>query len=113
MHELNSGKRRRTGNGNLKTVGRFGSRSAGGKIVFSELRGDWVRGADLLARLIARSRIDGLMLEGFPLQWVPLFIHFDVNWHFPSKAERYLPLISDIDEQALVELSHAAKKKGH
>jgi hypothetical protein len=37
-------------------------------IRFDSLRDDWIKGADVLVRLIARSTLGEIVLQGFPLR---------------------------------------------
>jgi hypothetical protein len=79
---------------------------------FSELRGDWYRGADLMARLIDQSRKGTPELIGFPAQWIPLFEHFDANWSDPIAPLDYVPLISDLPIDDLYQITSSARRQG-
>ena len=82
------------------------------RIDFSEIRDDWYRGADLMARLIDQSRQGGPILTGFPAQWLPLFTHFDARWAKPAAPERFSPLRSNLRVEQLLELIRAAQAEG-
>jgi hypothetical protein len=79
---------------------------------FDCLRDDWVKGADLVVRLIIRSVRDGVVLQGFPRQWIPLFVHFGVAFSEASSPTQYVPLASDIPGSELEKLSQGAQAKG-
>lgn len=79
---------------------------------FDSLRDDWVKGADLVVRLIARSARDGVVLQGFPRQWIPIFVHCGVVFSESSASTEYVPLASDIPGSELEKLSRGAQAKG-
>jgi hypothetical protein len=82
------------------------------QVYFRELRDDWYRGADLMARLIDRSRRGELQLLGFPAQWMPLFEHFGADWADPIPPPGFVPIISDVSTAALGTLIESAKTHG-
>jgi hypothetical protein len=82
-------------------------------VSFSDLRGDWYRGADLMARLIDRSRTGEPQLAGFPAQWIPIFEHFGANWTGPVTPNYYVPIVSDMAIEPFVQLVASAKRRGH
>jgi Domain of unknown function (DUF5591) len=79
---------------------------------FDSLRDDWVKGADLVVRLIVRSARDGVVLQGFPRQWIPLFVHFGVAFSEASVSDDYVPLASEIPSSELEKLSEGARARG-
>jgi hypothetical protein len=81
-------------------------------LFFSELRDDWYRGADLMARSIDRSRSGTLRLVGFPAQWVPVFHYFGAEWSDPIPPPDYVPIISDVSLQSLQHLVQSAEQQG-
>jgi len=81
-------------------------------VAFSELRDDWYRGADLMARLIDRSRSGSPLLTGFPAQWVPMFQHFGAVWSNPIPPPEYVPIVSDLSSDMLLELVQGAEQRG-
>src|SRR5690348_1770517 len=81
-------------------------------IRFDSLRDDWVRGADVIVRLVAKSVQAGLVLQGFPKQWIPLFIHFGAHWIDASSAPDYTPLASELSNKQVERLSFAARERG-
>ena len=82
------------------------------RVEFSKLRGDWYRGADLMARLIARSRLDDVELVGFPAGWIPMFLHWDVRWSEPTLPREYQPLFSDVSAHEIERMSEVARANG-
>jgi hypothetical protein len=82
------------------------------RVRYSDWRDDWIKGADLVVRSLARSVRASLVLEGFPRQWIPLFIHFGVAWDATSDPQTYIPFASDLSQEQLVELCLSAQKKG-
>jgi len=82
------------------------------QVYFLELRDDWYRGADLMARLIDQSRQGARKLIGFPAQWVPMFEHFGAVWSDPIPPSTYVPIISDLPLDLLAESVMVAKRKG-
>jgi hypothetical protein len=81
-------------------------------VCFKELRDDWYRGGDLMARLIARSSKGELRLLGFPAQWAPLFEHFGANWAEAIPPSTFVPIVSDVTTTTLNVLIKSAKKHG-
>jgi hypothetical protein len=81
-------------------------------VAFDSLRDDWVKGADLVVRLIARSEEHGTLLVGFPRQWIPIFVHFGARWKITREGTAYVPLASDLSEEDLVRLSAGAQARG-
>lgn len=81
-------------------------------IHFSELRDDWYRGADLMARLIDQSRQGARTLIGFPAQWTPIFEHFGAVWSDPIPPTTYVPIISDLPIDLLVDSIAGARRRG-
>lgn len=81
-------------------------------IRFDSLRDDWVKGADLVARLIARSVQSDTILEGFPRQWIPLFVHFGVTWTSVSLSSEYVPIASELNARELKRLSCRSQSRG-
>ena len=81
-------------------------------IRFDSLRDDWVKGADLLVRLIAKSVQKKAVLQGFPRQWIPLFVYFGASWTEACSTFEYAPLASELSERELERLSCAARDRG-
>jgi hypothetical protein len=82
------------------------------KVEFAELRDDWYRGADLMARLIDQSRRGGPRLVGFPAQWVPLFRHFGADWSAPIAPPYFVPVVSDLSLEGLMNVIDGAHRVG-
>lgn len=82
------------------------------QVAFAELRDDWYRGADLMARLIDQSRRGAPQLIGFPAQWVPLFDHFGANWSDPIAPPQYVPVVSDLSLGDLITMVDGARRQG-
>jgi hypothetical protein len=83
-----------------------------GIVCFESLRDDWIKGADLVVRLIARSKDEGTVLLGFPRQWIPLFVHFGALWRDTSVGSSFVPLASDLSEVELMRLTNSAQSRG-
>jgi predicted RNA-binding protein len=81
-------------------------------VTFSELRDDWYRGAELMARLIDQSGRGEVELRGFPAQWAPIFVHFNAEWSEPVAPLAYVPMISDMSMHALLEITENAASQG-
>lgn len=81
-------------------------------IHYEALRGDWIKGADLLARLIVKSSKKGAILEGFPRQWIPIFLNFGASWQSTVPPSSFIPVVSDVDEQWLVDICMRARREG-
>ncbi len=72
---------------------------------FKELRDDWYRGADLMARLVARAASGTpTVFVGFPRQWAPLFAAFGVRAKEYSAPKDYVPVASDLSDRTLEEM---------
>lgn len=84
----------------------------GRQVDFSDLRDDWYRGADLMARLIDQSHSGGPELVGFPAQWSVLFEHFGATWSLPVAPSSYVPVISDLSNEALSDVIAEARRQG-
>jgi hypothetical protein len=82
------------------------------EVAFSELRDDWYRGADLMARLIHQSSQGGPRLVGFPAQWTPMFEQFGGVWSDPIVPPSYVPVISDLSPDALTAVIDNARRQG-
>jgi predicted RNA-binding protein len=79
---------------------------------YESLRDDWIKGADLIARLVSRSAEGGPVLVGFPRQWIPLFMHFDAKWQLAVEPASFISIASDLTERQLVNICSAADKQG-
>lgn len=83
-------------------------------IRFSELRDDWYRGVDLMVRLIARAAAgEPIVFEGFPRQWLPIFVLWRVRWTNTVSPPQPLPLVTDLTEDEALRLIEAAETRGH
>jgi hypothetical protein len=82
------------------------------EVSFAELRGDWYRGADLMARLIDQSSQGGTRLVGFPAQWVPIFEYFGARWSDAIPPAGYVPVVSDLSIEALQGVISKAQQYG-
>jgi predicted RNA-binding protein len=82
-------------------------------IRFSELRDDWYRGVDLMARLVARASAgEPIEFEGFPRQWLPLFALWRVSWRGSIDPPDPTPIVSEFDQAATINLISAAQNRG-
>lgn len=79
---------------------------------FDSLRDDWIKGADVLVRLIARSARGEVILQGFPRQWLPILVHFGATFVEPTEPRTYIPLASDLPPDELKALSLKARSNG-
>ncbi len=82
------------------------------EVYFKDIRDDWYRGADLMARLIHQSSQGGPELIGFPAPWIPLFELFGAVWSDPIVPPSYVPIISDVPIETLRELITSARNRG-
>jgi hypothetical protein len=82
------------------------------RVAFSELRDDWYRGAEVMARLIAQSSAGRPLLVGFPAQWIPLFEHFGANWADSISPPTYVPIVSDLEPSAFGKVIDGARRQG-
>jgi predicted RNA-binding protein len=82
------------------------------RLRFSDLRDDWYRGADLMARMLGRaSNGEDICFLGFPRQWIPLFEYFRVSWKGHIDPTESLPVISDLDFKSIKALTKAAANR--
>ena len=81
-------------------------------VAFSDIRGDWYRGADLMARLIVQSARQGTILVGFPAIWIPIFMHFGAHWKDAIPQSEWRPLFSDLPPLEIERLAGAAQDRG-
>jgi predicted RNA-binding protein len=86
--------------------------SAGTTVSYESLRDDWIKGADLVARLVSNSSKDGIVLAGFPRQWIPIFMNFGANWHSTIAPFSFISMVSDLTEQQLVDICTRARQAG-
>ena len=86
--------------------------SGSGVVRYDSLRDDWVKGADLVVRLLSRSAQDGTILLGFPRQWIPLFMHFATNWRSTTAPRTFISIASDLTEEQLVDICSRARQEG-
>jgi hypothetical protein len=82
------------------------------EVSFSELRDDWVRGADLMARLIDQSSRGAPVLVGFPAPWIILFEHFRARWSDVIPSPHFVPMVSGLSVEALVQAVESARSRG-
>ncbi|MGA8149117.1 MAG: DUF5591 domain-containing protein [Gallionellaceae bacterium] len=81
-------------------------------VSYESLRDDWVKGADLVTRLIYQSAGDGRILSGFPRQWIPLFVHFGARWQASTPPLTYVCLASDLNDSQLIDICSRAHQEG-
>ncbi|MGC2782146.1 MAG: DUF5591 domain-containing protein [Bradyrhizobium sp.] len=82
------------------------------EVFFSELRDDWYRGADLMARLVHQSSQGVPRLVGFPAQWIPIFEHFGARWSDVIDPPSYVPIVSDLSIETLMSMVAQARRQG-
>jgi len=78
---------------------------------YDSLRDDWIKGADLIARLVATSSKNGTILVGFPRQWIPIFINFNANWRSTIVPSAFISIVSNLSEEQLVEICLQARQE--
>ena len=83
-----------------------------GVVRYESLRDDWIKGADLLARLVSNSAKNGTALVGFPRQWIPIFMNFGANWRSTVAPGSFVSMASDLNEQELVDICDRARQEG-
>jgi hypothetical protein len=81
-------------------------------IRYESLRDDWIKGADLVARLISNSSKDRTILAGFPRQWIPIFMNFGANWDSTVAPRTFISIASDLTEEHLVDICARARGEG-
>jgi predicted RNA-binding protein len=86
--------------------------NAADTVYFSDLRDDWYRGADLMARLIHRAAHEETEFIGFPASWIPLFVHFGARWRDAIAPPEYRPLFSDLPVAEIARLARRAAERG-
>lgn len=82
------------------------------EIVFSELRGDWYRNAETMARFIYQASQGATRLVGFPAQWIPLFEHVGARWADAIDPPEYVPILSDLSFDVLRGAIENARQRG-
>lgn len=82
------------------------------EVAFTELRDDWYRNAETMARFIDQASRGATRLRGFPAQWVPLFEHVGANWEGAIAPPDYVPMVSDLSFEALLALVAGARRRG-
>ena len=80
--------------------------------IIESLRDDWIKGADLIARLVSNSAENGTTLAGFPRQWIPIFMNFRANWRSTTAPSSFVSMASDLNEQELVDICSRAGQEG-
>jgi hypothetical protein len=84
-------------------------------IEFRQLRSDWYFGVDYVVRLLngecARGT-DGATFSGFPRQWIVMFEWLGLRWCGSAPTTSYIPFVSNLSEEALVEEVAAARSQG-
>jgi predicted RNA-binding protein len=86
--------------------------SEGAVVHYGSLRDDWIKGADVVARLVSNSATNGTTLAGFPRQWIPIFVNFSTNWHSTIAPRSFISMASDLTEEELVDICARARQEG-
>lgn len=84
------------------------------QVDFVTLRADWYNGNSIMPRLV-RSCLTGkrnICFCGFPRQWLPVFEWYGLKWKQSSQPKEYIPIFSDLEEQAIVEIIAQARLRG-
>jgi hypothetical protein len=81
------------------------------ELAFEAVRSDWYAANTLLPRLLVKAvrRELALKLVGFPVQWIPVCVHYGIAYAKPRQPNTYTPLFSDLPVQEVVRLAEAAK----
>lgn len=82
-------------------------------IRFCEIRDDWYRGADLMARLIGRAALGSpVTFEGFPRQWLPIFAFFGAAYRALTEPLNYTPIATELSNSEIERLVEGARAVG-
>ena len=81
---------------------------------FVSLRPDWYAGNQAVPRAV-RQTVEGTknyVFVGFPRQWIPLFEWFGVAWKQSIEPPAYIPVFSDLSEEAICAMCRRARSHG-
>lgn len=81
------------------------------EIAYAELRGDWCRNAQTMARFVDHASRGTTRLLGFPAQWIPLFELVGADWDEAVPPPEPVPIISDLSFESLLDLIGKAKAR--
>jgi hypothetical protein len=83
-------------------------------IRFDSIRSDWYAANTLLPRLVVKAVLgkERLRFVGFPAQWIPVFVHYNIRYDKPRAPLSYLPLFSDLSTEQVTSLTLESKKRG-
>jgi len=83
-------------------------------LTFESLRSDWYASNTVLPRRFVKAilGVHPLRLIGFPTQWIPACVHFEIGSSNEIAPSSYLPLFSDLSPEAITGLAQAAKRRG-
>ena len=81
---------------------------------FASLRPDWYAGNQAVPRAV-RQTVEGVknyIFVGFPRQWIPIFEWFGVAWQVSIEPPAYIPVFSDLSEEAVCAMCRRARHHG-
>jgi Domain of unknown function (DUF5591) len=81
---------------------------------FNSVRSDWYAANTLLPRLIVKALLtqQRLRLVGFPVFWIPVCVHYGIDFDQPSAPPSYVPFFSELSPDQIAHLANEAKKHG-
>jgi hypothetical protein len=81
---------------------------------FDSVRSDWYAANSLLPRLLVNAILGRkpLRLVGFPVQWIPVCVHYGIHFKAPRSPLKYLPLFSDLSRRDIRFMAESAKRRG-
>src|SRR6266496_2910627 len=84
------------------------------KVCFKQIREDWYRANQLVPRLIRKTMKTGqpVCFSGFPRQWIPIFEYFSIQWENCIPPAEYVPIVSELGNEALQLLCRRARENG-
>lgn len=84
------------------------------EIRFEEIRSDWYAANTVLPRWLARAIRDGrrTRLIGFPSIWIPLCVHYGLDFFDCRAPLKYTPIFSEMSIAEISAIAVAAKTEG-
>jgi hypothetical protein len=81
---------------------------------FDSVRSDWYAANSLLPRLLVNAILgrERLLLAGFPMQWIPVCVHYGIHFKASRSPVKYLPLFSDLSLRDIRFMAESAKRRG-
>ena len=80
-------------------------------IIFDDVRSDWYAANTLLPRLVVRSVLCGqsIRLIGFPTVWIPVCVHYAIDFDEPRPPRAHVPIFSDMSAAEIAKIAIEAK----